>query len=447
MKPDSLAFRLVAGAAVWSVVALAVGGLTLSLLFRQYVERNFDARLLVLLESLVAAAEVDDTGRLTFSRGLGETRFDQPYSGWYWQISAGSGSAMRSRSLWDQTLAVTGEPDGDGVRKIDVPGPDAQPLRLVARDIALPGADQAYLFAVAGNARETAADIQAFNQTLTLALGLLGVGLIVAMIIQVRYGLLPLRQIGATLSDIRAGRAGRLEGRFPAEIRPLANELNGLLAHNADVVERARGHVADLAHGLKTPLTVLANEAARGDGALADVVGRQTVGMRRQIDHHLARARAAAMRNVLGARTEAAPVVADITRTLSRIHADRGIDISVTCPDGLAIRGERQDLEEMIGNLVDNACKWARSRVVIDAAPRGDDLTFTIDDDGPGLPPDQHERVLERGTRLDETVPGSGFGLAIVRDIAGMHGGGLTLADSDLGGLRATLRLPRAVEN
>ena len=447
MKHDSLAFRLVAGAAVWSVVALAVGGLTLSLLFRQYVERNFDERLLVLLESLVAAAEVDDSGGLAFSRGLGETRFDQPYSGWYWQINAGPASAMRSRSLWDQTLEIAAEPDTDGIRKIDTTGPDSQPLRLIARDIQLPGAEQRYLFAVAGDAREAAADIQAFNQTLALALGLLGFGLIVAMIIQVRYGLLPLKRIGATLTDIRAGRAGRLEGRFPAEIRPLANELNGLLAHNAEVIERARGHVADLAHGLKTPLTVLSNEAARGDGALADVVRRQTIGMRQQIDHHLTRARAAATRNVLGVRTEVTPVVADITRTLSRIHADRGIDIAVTCPDGLAIRGERQDLEEMIGNLVDNACKWASSRVVVKAAPQSDSLTFDIDDDGPGLPPEQRSRVLERGTRLDETVPGSGFGLAIVRDIAGMYGGGLTLADSDLGGLRATLRLPRAAEN
>jgi signal transduction histidine kinase len=286
------------------------------------------------------------------------------------------------------------------------------------------------------------ADTREFNTTLFWSFLLLGLGLVIAILIQVRIGLLPLRRLARALARIRDGRARRLEGDYPSEIAPLAGELNSLIAHSAEVVGRARTHVSNLAHFLKTPLTVLASEAEAQPGPLADAVKRQIFTMRRQVDHYLARARAAGSVDVLGNRTEVAPVLADLARVLTRIHAERAIAIDVACPSGLFFRGERQDLEEMAGNLIDNACKWSHGRVRATCAREGRNLILTVEDDGPGLSQSERARVGHRGERLDESVPGSGLGLAIVGDISKLYGGFFTLDASAMGGLQARLTLP-----
>lgn len=441
---NSLTLRLVVGAGLWIAVALFAGGIALSSIFRDYVERSFDARLNVRLESLVAASEIDADGQLRLKRPLWESRFDQVYSGWYWQISAGATPLLRSRSLWDQVLpAVPSPSDGEG-RSVSAAGPDDATLRIVARDIRLPGADRVFRYSVGADPSDIEAEIATFDATLAWSLGVLGAGLLAAVLIQVSFGLRPLRAMRAALVDVRSGRTTRLQGEFPAEIRPLSDELNVLLEHNAAVVERARTHVSNLAHALKTPLAVLSNEAAETSGALAETVRRQTVAMRRHVDHYLARARTAASGSVLGARTEVAGAIEDLRRTLSRIHRERPIAIEVTAQPGLWFRGEREDLEEMLGNLIDNACKWARSRVRIVAAREGERLRFSIEDDGPGLGEEERTELFQRGKRLDESVPGTGLGLAIVRDVAGLYGGSVSLDRSGLGGLRALLSLPAA---
>lgn len=265
------------------------------------------------------------------------------------------------------------------------------------------------------------------------------------MVIQVRYGLSPLRRIGEALAEIRAGRADRLTGPVPRELAPLTHELNALLAHNAQVVERARTHVGNLAHALKTPLSVIANEAATASGPLAATVARQVAAMRTQVDHHLARARALGSGQVLGARCRVEPVLQDLVRALTRIHAARNVSLSIDCPAELAFRGEREDLEEMAGNLLENACKWARARVAVRASVQaGEMLTLTVEDDGPGIAEGERARAIERGTRLDESVPGTGLGLAIVRDICALYGGTIALGDAELGGLSVRVTLPAA---
>jgi signal transduction histidine kinase len=444
MKPNSLAFRLVAGAALWVIAALAVGGVILSSLFRDSVEQNFDARLIGLLESLVAVSEAEPGGPLRLTRPLGEPHFDQAYSGWYWQIGTVDGQLVRSRSLFDQALDTGTLADQDAVGRSIGAGPDGEVLRVVARDIVLPGFDTPMRFTVAADLSGVEREVQRFNSTLAWSLGVLGLGLIVAVLIQVRYGLQPLRRIRAALAEIRLGRADRLKGRFPAEVTPLADELNALLAHNAVVVERARTHVGNLAHALKTPLSVLANEAGTANGRLAESTARQVALMRRQVDHYLVRGRTAASGDVLGARTEVGAVLADLCRALTKIHAERPVAVETDCSAYLAFRGERQDLEEMLGNLLDNAFKWAATRVRVGADSHGGRLRLSVEDDGPGLPADERERVLQRGARLDETMPGSGLGLAIVRDIARLYGGDIALESSALGGLRAVLELPAA---
>jgi signal transduction histidine kinase len=443
MKRNSLAFRLVASAAVWCALWLSAGGYALSTLFGRTVERNFDVRLGVLLEGLVAGSELVEDGTLQLRPQLGEPRFDQPLSGWYWQISDGKQVVRRSPSLWDGRLPVDLAPDRL-VAAFDVLGPDRQPLRLLVRPITLPGAQQAFVYAVAGDRREIQADRQSFNRLLIFALGALFAGVVGAVLVQVRFGLEPLRRMGRALSGIRAGKAARLEGEFPAEIAPLATELNALLDHNEALVERARTHVSNLAHGLKTPLSVLTNEARRSHGALAELVTRQVALMRRQVDHHLARARAIATGTILGARTDVLPVLEDLRRTLERIYAEKALAIEVVCRPEVAFRGARQDLEEMLGNLLDNACKWARARVSVRVEFAGEQLRVAIEDDGPGLPPTRRAEVLERGRRLDEQVPGTGLGLAIVADLAQLYRGRLVLEGAGSGGLCALLTLPAA---
>jgi signal transduction histidine kinase len=453
-RTNSLAFRLIAGAGIWSVLALLVGGFILSGIFRATVQSNFDAQLTFDMESLVAAAEPVTADRVMVEGRYVAERYNRPYSGWYWQIAPESDPdtpPQRSPSLFDFTL-VPAELGGpvNAVAWGNEQGPDEQPLRVHTRRIAFqPGPSGspggAFRFTVAGNLAETEAAVARFNRTLFWALTGLGLGLIVAILIQVRVGLMPLARVSEALARIREGRARRLEGEFPSEIEPLANELNSLIAHSAEVVGRARSHVANLAHFLKTPLTVLANEAGAASGALADQVQRQVTLMRRQVDHYLARARAAGALDVLGSRTELSAVVGDLARVLPRMHPDKELDIAVNIPEGLAFRGEREDLEEMIGNLLDNACKWARRRIRVDARPlEPGKIAVTVGDDGPGLAPEERARAMERGERLDQSVPGSGLGLAIVRDVAKLYGGAFTLGESKLGGLEAHLELPRA---
>jgi signal transduction histidine kinase len=457
LRFDSLAARLIAAAAVWILLGLLVGGYVLSSVFRASVEGDFDARIRSDLDEMIAAAEPDAEGAVSLQNRFADPRFERVYSGWYWQITPEGPKgpdldhAQISRSLFDAPIRFTDPGTNHNAAWGHVEGPDSQRLRFGLQRIEFPSPEQknaprAYFFLVAADVTEVENEIAKFNGTLVWSFAILGFGLIGAIFIQVRIGLQPLDRVSTALARIRDGKAQRLVGSFPAEIAPLASELNSLIDHSAEVVGRARTHVSNLAHFLKTPLSVLASEAHNHPGPLADAVLRQVGTMRRQVDHYLARARAAGALNVLGNRTPVRPVIEDLSRVLSRIHAERGLVIDVDCPRDLAFRGERQDLEEMAGNLIDNACKWANARVSVSARGNGAaQLELRVGDDGEGLDEDERARVGARGERLDESVPGSGLGLAIVRDIARLYGGSLTLDESPLGGLEARLALPAIV--
>ncbi|HET7334931.1 MAG TPA: sensor histidine kinase [Rhizomicrobium sp.] len=457
---NSLAARLIAAAAIWTIAGLLIGGFLLSGLFRDSVQGDFDSRLKFDLDGMIAAAETNRDGLVTMRGRFTDPRFERIYSGWYWQITpqkppadAGQGVSITpqiSRSLWDRSLKLTDETRNGNLVWGRAIGPEGQNLRVLSQHVEFPISATArtddtrgYTFMVAGDVAEIKEEVSQFNGTLFGSFVVLGLGLIAAIFIQVRVGLLPLRKVSQSLARIRDGRARRLDGDFPAEIAPLATELNSLIEHSAEVVGRARTHVSNLAHYLKTPLTVLSSEADAQPGPLADAVKRQVKIMRRQVDHYLARARAAGAVNALGSNTPVKPVLEDIARVLTRIHASRSVVISVDCAPGLCFRGEREDLEEMTGNLIDNACKWAREHVEVRAEHSSTKmLTLIVGDDGPGLEAQDRERVVERGERLDESVPGSGLGLAIVRDVAKLYGGEITLDRSPLGGLEARLSLP-----
>ena len=455
MRANSLALRLFLSATAWAAIILVITGIVLSSLYRQAVERAFDRRLGVYLRTLVADLATPDEPGDKFPQSLGEPLFELPLSGWYWQVTRldpDKHDVRSSRSLWDGGLphleASSIAADVAGTRQGYVAGPEDQRLRLVERNIDL-GDEGHYLVAVAGDSAEITEETRGFDQAIIITFGLLAGGLLLSTLFQVRFGLAPLKRITNSLAAIRAGTAERLAGSFPDEIAPLARETNALIDANKEIVERARTHVGNLAHGLKTPLSVIVNEAsARGGDPFAQKVLEQADLMRDQVARHLERARISARTTMIGSATDVMPVVTALARTMQKIHVDRGITVDVRADDDARFRGERPDLEEMIGNLVDNACKWASSRVAIEVAqepPGGASegkVRIVVDDDGRGLSPAEREQVAKRGRRLDETKPGSGLGLSIVAELAGTYGGALTLGSAPLGGLRAELVLP-----
>lgn len=460
MRVNSLAFRLFAAAAAWSLLVLPVAALVLVSLYREAVERSFDARLNVYLTNLVATRAAAAASGAQATPDLGEPLFNLPFSGWYWQIkplTAGATPLQASESLLDQKLALPSEAgvaaSANQIRQAYIDGPERQRLRVLERRITLDGGGgkTQYSYAVAGDSAEIESDISEFTTLLAAALTVLGVGLVVATLFQVRYGLRPLRAIRRGLAAIRSGESERLEGDYPVEIVPLQDELNALIRSNHDIVERARTHVGNLAHALKTPLSVITNEARDDEGVLAVKVVEQADVMRTQITHHLDRARMAARSGVIAGVTEITPVLEALVRALARIHEDRGLMLRLDSPEGLKFQGEKQDLEEMVGNLLDNACKWAQSEVVLSVLAEGESgdeegpsLVFQVDDDGPGLSEAERAAAVERGQRLDESKPGSGLGLSIVADLAHLYKGGFSLDVSPQGGVRARLQLPAA---
>lgn len=441
-----------AAAAAWSLLVFVIGGWGLSQLYRQSAVRALDRELNVTVETFVATVEKEGAGVRVPLKPT-DRRFDVAYGGRYWQVAVlgkNASRALRSESLWDfgelrltpQDLAALKASPSQPVH-FDAMGPRDQRLRVAGQQITIDEVPVVVL--VGADRKDIDADVRRFTVTLLLGLAALGVGLVIGVFLQVRVGLAPLDKVKSDVADVRRGRKARLEGEYPTEVQPLTRELNALLDHNREVVERARTHVGNLAHALKTPISVLLNEARAEKTALSEVVGRQAESMARNVEHYLQRAQAAARAEALGARTQVRPVLEDIIRTLERLYGhDKDIEIMLEAPHDAVFRGERQDLEEMAGNLIENACKYGDSKVRVTLTPPRLDgpLQIVIEDDGPGLTPDQQELALKRGARLDETAPGQGLGLSIINELARAYGGQLGFARADLGGLRAVLTLP-----
>lgn len=450
----SLRLRLLAGTLAWILLSVALAGWGLASLFRQHITQQLQSELTLHLNQLTAAVNVGADGRPAVEPPPSDPRLEQPLSGLYWQIDrladgaqpAAAGVA-RSRSLWDQTLDVPMREAAAGDRAQDIAGPESRELAALTRVLKPAEENAAPLrLIVAADRRVLAEPIGRFNRMLAIALGVLAAGLTLAAVVQVVVGLRPLARLRRQLAAQKTGGGSRIEGRYPSEIQPLVDDFNKVLAMNAEIVQRARTQAGNLAHAVKTPLTILANAAAREDTAWAALVQEQVGAANRQIDHHLARARAAASSGAADGRTPLQAPVQGLLRVMQRLYAERGLRIEAgDFPPGLAFRGASQDLQEMLGNLLDNACKWAEKRVRITAAPSGPGrLLVHIEDDGPGIEDHERERIFLRGVRMDEQRPGSGLGLDIVRDLAGTYGGDVRADRSPLGGLRVSLWLPAA---
>ena len=449
----SLARRMMLAAALWGLVVLIGGALALSALYRaqtlSLLEEDLDQTLVTLTREMSQEGAFLEDGRVTDAERnflSNDARFQTQYSGRYWSVVGLNPdltilSDLRSRSLWDEPVPVTQSQIGRAVADpgttqfADYAGPADQRVRVGAKAILLD------LVAAADRTPNDAAATRFRSMLVGTMIALFG-GVFAAMVVGIRFSLQPLKRIERDIADIRAGTRQTLREGYPVEVRPLTEELNKLIGHNRDVVERARTHVGNLAHALKTPIAVLKNEA-KGDGQLDDVVRRQTETMHANVEHYLKRARMAARAETLGARTNVTPVVESLAGLLNRLFDAKGINVSVENGDGAVFLGEKQDFEEMIGNLMDNACKWAKAEVVVRISDGPQELVIDVEDDGPGLTPAEREGALKRGVRLDETTPGTGLGLSIVTELAELHKGRLELDESALGGLRARLRFPK----
>jgi len=449
LREAPIATRLFASAAILSAVILCVAGVLLSAIYRRTTESAFDERLNVYLKELVGDLSAPTEQERNELGNLGEPRFNLQGSGWYWEVSRADGGVFKaSRSLFGQTLPKLGESVPferfQPWRRGYVALSDDRRLRVIERPIDL-GEDGQFVVSVAAESSEIENDIREFQLALGLTFLVLGAALVGSTWIQVNYGLQPLAHLRRAVARIREGESERIEGDYPRDVAPLASELNLLIDANREILDRARTQVGNLAHALKTPLSVMTNEVDASGGPTAGKLNEQVALMRHQIDYYLNRARAAALAGALGAVTEAAPTLEALTRAFSKIYRERDFDLDLP-PEHLRFRGEKQDFEEMVGNLIDNAGKYSRLqvRVAVVGEEAGDRkrLVVVVDDDGPGLPPDKRAAAWRRGQRLDETKPGSGLGLSIVSDLAGMYGGALEFDVAPLGGLRAKLSLP-----
>lgn len=434
MTRPSLARRLLASSLLGLALLLPVGGIALSWGFRRSAEAAFDERLDAWSQAVVAALAARREGRDAAAR-LGDPRFERPLSGWYWEARAGGERVAASRSLWDEELPAP--PAARGARVVPLPGPRGQSLRALQRSVTLPGGDGPLALTVAADDAVLRREIERFDALLLAALGGLGLAVLALGAFQMRVALRPLRALAAELEAVRAGARQRVGDGAPRELAPLADSLNALLAHDEALVRRARDQAADLAHALKTPLTGIRAEGEELGGERGARIVAQADTMRRHLERRLARTPLLA---VAGRRTAVAPVLRAIAATLRRLHPEREIELDA--PGDLLFRGDREDLEEIAGNLMENACKWARRRVRVAARVEDTRLLLAFEDDGPGLAPEVRAQALARGGRLDEQAPGSGLGLAIVQEVAAVHGGSLALEASALGGLRAVVRLP-----
>ena len=436
---------MIALAAAWIIPLLGLGGVALDRVLVGAITRNFDSQLDFVLTAMVSSAELDDAGEVHFLRPLGDQRFFEPYSGLYWQVSARTRDSFRSRSLWDRVLAGS---TGEDCRKPCRYGNDRFPveaLRIVALDIRLPGASTMFYFQVAQSTRDLDRQVRQLRAILFWSLGVLGLGLLTLAALQSTYGLTPLGRVSRAIAAIRSGEARRVGTNYPVEIAPLVGEINELLDHNEQQAEAARRHAGNLAHALKTPMSVLIGEIQGRDDPLAQVVAREVQTMRRHVDHQLARARAIGRRGASTARTPVWPSLQAILRTVSQIHRTRDITIDLAGDKTRVFRGEQQDLEEMVGNLVDNAALHGGGRVFITLGGDAETVEILIEDDGRGIPAEARARLFARGERLDTDKPGTGLGLAIARDVAEIYGGSISLEESeDLGGLLVRLSLPAA---
>lgn len=445
----SLKNRLIGAATIWIAIGMITAGFILSAIFKQHVTEQFWDELYVHLDELQRLTETDETGA-HLQRNLSDPRYEVALSGFYWEIQKSGSILARSPSLQGLELKMPADGPADiNVHTHKIEGPTGT-LLIAEKTFSKPHETSPIQYIIGTDQRHLDEVLQSFNQTLSWSLTGFGISMVVAAALLILFAMRPLQQLRTSLASVRAGDSKRLPRHFPTEVQPLVDDLNTLLNSTAELIQRARTQAGNLAHGLKTPLAILTDEAyrieAKGLSDASSTILSQCQKMQTQIDYQLARARAVALRSTPGTVASVSKAASEVTSALQRLHIDRGITIENAVVQEFQVACDAQDLNEILANLVDNACKHAVRKVRISAKPSDNQsVTIVVEDDGVGLPLEAHEVVFNVGERWDTQVPGSGLGLAIVRDLARLYGGDATLATSALGGLSVTLKLPNIV--
>jgi signal transduction histidine kinase len=440
----TLSIRIIAFSGAWVVAALIISAALLLHFYRDHVAQHYDAHVNMHLEELIRASGFgsDDTFSLKFLPS--DPRYDELNSGWYWEVRQSGVSLKQSPSLGGYKFDISNIQPTTSKLVYEMLGPVFEPIRMHILEIKQAGNLDPLVFLTSAPTTNYTDDVLNYSDHIIFSFVLLGIGLLLSVVLQVRIALKPLNAIGKEISDIREGKYFKLSRDYPTDVQPLVDELNNLLDHNIVLLKRARNQLGDLAHSVKNPLTVINNETDNMQPARKELILKQTSDINDNIDHYLSRARTFGAENILGARSEVKTVVEDLVYTMQKLNQDRELEYDISKLEECTFRGETQDLEELLGNLIDNACKWAKSRIEISSEVRDGRLLLAVVDDGPGIPIGEIENVKRRGHRLDETKPGHGQGLGIVKDITSLYGGSMSLIVSALGGLRAELNLPAA---
>lgn len=444
MLTKSLTLRIIILSGFWIILALVLTAMLLLYYYRDHIAKHYDAHVFMHLEEMVAASHLTDDGELRLSAYPSDPRYDILYSGWYWEIRYHGKVLRRSHSLGGETLDLGHLQVMEGTRIHEIVGPREEPLRIQTLEIPGGPAGERLMLVATAPMLGIKDDVIDIAEHMLISFMLLAAVLILAVVLQVRLALRPLTAVSKGIAAIRDGKAEKLRGEYPREVEPLVNELNNLLEHSMVLLKRARNQLGDLAHSIKNPLTVINNEANAMPAEQKQLILKQTGDIASSVDHYLSRARVFGTENVLGARSQVKSIVEDLTFVMKRIHGDRNLEFDLSGLGHCSFRGESQDLEEMVGNLLDNASKWASKRVIVTCKFRSQRVRLAVEDDGPGISELKTEMVLTRGNKLDESVAGQGRGLGIVRDIVELYGGSLTLSRSGYGGLCAELDLPGA---
>lgn len=444
---NSLAVRLFFSATIWIIFTLVSAGLLLSDLNEKTNFTAFDDRLNLLLETLIGASRVDSSDSITVVSTIGDPRFFQPYSGWYWQVNNGTKTLVRSRSMWDQVFTSDKRLIGGRSQFIDSVNQmnesdkfiETKKLHIIERNISFPGIDTPVTFIVSGDTEEYQQNINKFDNTLSVILFILGTGLMIAVFLQVKFGLLPLNKIKASLFKVRNGDEEKLKESYPLEVQPLASEINELLDHNAKIIDRAKTHVGNLAHVLKTPLAVISNEIKAED----NIMNNQVILMKRHIDRYLKKAHLESVGTFSREKINIIDLVKKMISIFKKLYPDVQINLDESVQEAFVF-GSMDDLEEVIGNIIENACKYGKNKIEVEIRiSEKNNLQLVISDDGLGLSQEQMNKVFARGFRIDEQKPGTGLGLNIVKDIVETYmKGKVTLSKSKLGGLEVNILLP-----
>ncbi|MDX2419056.1 MAG: sensor histidine kinase [Xanthomonadales bacterium] len=441
---NTLAFRIIALSSVWIIIALVFTGVMLVINHRDHTAQHYDAHVQMHLEELIGASHFTEDGRFRLAFNPSDPRYRDLHSGWYWEVKQAGKTLKRSASLGENSLDLkTTEPTTDLTIR-EFAGPQSESLRVHVVEIAIDPDQEPLVFLATAPTGGITEDVVDYANHISVSFFALGVGLLLAVGLQVRVALKPFKAISTRIADIRAGKANKLPEHQLEDVQPLVDELNTLLDHNAVLVKRARNQLGDLAHSVKNPLTVINNAAREMEAEQKDLILQQTTDISRSVDHYLSRARTFGTEKVLGSRYSIKTAAEDLVYAMQRIYQERDLVFDLSRLQGCWFKGEGQDMEEMLGNLLDNACKWAKSRVLIYCGTKNGRLEIVIEDDGPGIAEMEFDKVVRRGRRLDESIPGHGQGLGIVKDIAALYGGALKLARAELGGLQAKLDLPSA---